>query len=465
MSPLSIPTTSALTSAQVVPSTSPAVGKLLSRLTRSSLISLALDWLDTRNQDAVNPYLVAGSAAAAVDDANDMFPPARTRADLRDIYLALQSSKGSKRDVLDRILDGDWRHGLTLLQLAMADMQYLYNHPASQRWSALEIVPLNADGALPTRAGQVASLPRFHPSTFLRNLQSENLPDVKAHHNLDRHPTLPLFILRIFIVESPYNTDQALRSITHFDASRTIYVGFPDASPYVYISLRNAAGLSSSSEAKSLRRLAVDSIPKAFSKPRHRYRLVPTELTARNLEALTEMRGGGRTNAAGGGWAVYAKKNDKDTPLHRSREAWKVNEDREDSSSAGEALDEQRLPIRGKRQVHTDLTTVKRRKIVAEGRFGTSSHANDGKGIERLDVHFQESFPSPPSHDGDPPSATETWRPDVRVVLHGAHVFAGVRELVEAGIIDGEKMAGWLTGSEQVSVGIVKQGRLQPRAS
>jgi len=34
------------------------------------------------------------------------------------------------------------------------------------------------------------------------------------------------------------------------------------------------------------------------------------------------------------------------------------------------------------------------------------------------------------------------WRPDVRVTFHGQQVFAGIREHVEAGIVDGEKMPG-----------------------
>jgi central kinetochore subunit Mis15/CHL4 len=36
-----------------------------------------------------------------------------------------------------------------------------------------------------------------------------------------------------------------------------------------------------------------------------------------------------------------------------------------------------------------------------------------------------------------------------------------VRELVERGIIDGERMPGWMTGEEGISVGVVKDGRIQ----
>ena len=35
-----------------------------------------------------------------------------------------------------------------------------------------------------------------------------------------------------------------------------------------------------------------------------------------------------------------------------------------------------------------------------------------------------------------------------------------MRELVEAGAVDGERMGGWMTGEEGVSVGVVRGGRL-----
>jgi central kinetochore subunit Mis15/CHL4 len=236
MSLLSVPTTSALPSSQLVPANHPAVTRILYRLTRPSLLSLVLDWLDERNQETSAPYLLSPDDE---DDEQDFYPPASSLPALREIYTDLQARKGSKRDVVDRILEGDWRDGISLYQLAMADMQYLYDHPASQKWTALKIVRLSTDSSAPDEK-EHPSIPRFHPATFLRNLQREALPDVKAHYNLDRHPTLPLLILRIFILESPYNTGLALHSAKEratFDASKTFYVAFPDFSPYIYISL------------------------------------------------------------------------------------------------------------------------------------------------------------------------------------------------------------------------------------
>jgi central kinetochore subunit Mis15/CHL4 len=271
---------------------------------------VALDWLDDGNLPLAQPYLRDNVGYNDDDDDDeedlaDFYPPARSVEALREIYISMQARKGSKREVLDRILEGDWRHGLTLYQLAMADLQYLYDHPTSQKWSAYRIAPLKppidpdavAEGDhVPEVDDESLTIPRFHPSTFLRNLQAQVLPDLKAHYNFDAHKTLPLLILRIFIVDSPYNTNHAFQTsrarrpaeaTTSFDSSRTVYIAFPNGSPHVFISkpqtntaLANpstttASSSSSSSaqppggakagESASLLTLLVSNLPKALS--------------------------------------------------------------------------------------------------------------------------------------------------------------------------------------------------------
>jgi central kinetochore subunit Mis15/CHL4 len=448
------------------------------------LLSLALDWLDDRNVEITDPYLLAENEDP---DEQDLYPAAASVADLRDIYTDFQAHKGGKRDVIDRIVEGDWRFGISLYQLAMADMQYLYDHPTSQKWTALKIVRA-ADGD----PRSLPSIPRFHPATFLQNLQRETLPDVKAHYNLDRHPSLPLTILRVFILESPYNTDRALQSTKQasvFDQSKTFYVAFPDSSPFIYVSLTTAipAGTPGpSAENKSLRNQILAGIPKAFSRPRERYKLESTSFSARNLEALAENRGGGKTNAAGGAWGLYAekKKNGEDNPLN-------IQLPTPESPVQEDDVEKRESGLKRKRVDNGAL--VQRRKLVAQGRFGNSARPDDGKGIERLDVRIDDPYPRASAleediavdgelrdrsntkrkgrrstldleltrDEDDDEDSTDGWRPEVRITFHGQHVFAGIRELVESGIIDGEKMPGWMTGEEGVSVGVVKEGRIR----
>ncbi|KAG9237307.1 centromere protein Chl4/mis15/CENP-N [Amylocarpus encephaloides] len=497
MSSLSIPTTSALLSLQLIPSSHPTVIKTLTRLSRPSLLSLALDWLDERNIEITAPYL----ADEEEEDPNDLYPPAHSLDALRGIYSELQAGKGTKRDVVDRVLEGDWREGINLYQLAMADMQYLYDHQASQKWTALRIVRLSS-GADDTESTKLKSIPRFHPATFLRNLKREVLPDVKAHYNLDRHPTLPLLILRIFIVESPYNTSLALTSQneTTLDSNKVFYVAFPDESPFVYVSLNTSLAAPnqpiSRLDTKSLRKLTLEGIAKAFSRPRERYKLESTHMSARNLTALVERRGGGRTNAAGGGWSIYASEKDdgSDNPLNMQLPT--PTPSTPDKDDSGQNLDEENKENRGlKRRQPENERLVKRRKMVAGIRFGNIAKADDGKGIEQLTIRIIDPFPSSsgahvlpdPLADElgalDPPpkkskgrrstihleleqdmvddGEEDEFRPTIDMVFSGSHVFAGIRELVEAGVVDGERMPGWMTGEEGVSLGVVRQGRVR----
>ncbi|CAK7266448.1 chromosome loss-related protein [Sporothrix epigloea] len=575
MAPISVPLASRLPSSLRIAPNSAIVTRLLSRLSRGALLSLALDWLDEGNQSLTAPYLRAPSDYDDGEQDGDFYPPAASREALQEHYTELQGRKGSKRDVLDRILEGDWRHGLSLYQLAMADLQHLYDHPASQRWTTFQIVPLKAesgagndDDSISPAAAVVDRdsliVPRFHPSSFLRNLQAQILPDIKVHYNFERHKHLPLLLLRIFILDSPYNTSlatappptgahrqRAARKVSTtglagVESSRTIYIAFPDASPFVYLSSAQShspaaegvsgAGSLSVSSAASLRNLIVEAIPKALSQAQSRFMLKPTNLATRNLAELLRCRGGGRTNTAGGGWGIYAdEKTTVESPLSTilpSSVASLV--DGASETSKEPVLSSKRAASPGTTQTRQE---AKRRKQVAAARFGESAKMGDGYGLERLDIVLLDPFPGERRLDAgsslgevdeiqdssvraselvlaqtasrrskggrrsqidaalarDDEEAEEEearehaawretttdapievgegetsrakvkslWQPRVALTFHGPHVFAGIRQLVEAGVIDGEKMPGWMTGEEGVSVGAVRHGRIR----
>lgn len=493
---ITIPTTARLPSSLRIDAQNPAVSKILSRLSRASLLTLALDWLDENNQSLAAPFLLPDDHDQDDYD-EDAFPPAPSLDALRQLYTDLHARKGSKRDILDRFLEGDWRHGLTLYQLAMADLQYLHDHPLSQKWAAYRITPLSprdpSDDTTDPPAVDKTSLviPRFHPSTFLSALQARVLPDVKAHYNFDRHRSLPLLLLRIFILDSPYNTT----TTTTFSGARTVYLAFPDASPHVFVSrpqsLGGAAG-AAGAESKSLHALLLDGVPKALSRPRQRFALKSTKLVTRNLEELVARKGGAqRTGAAAGGWGVYADEKVRESPLETVLPTPPLSEDGGDSGGRkrpGPVSEEERA--------------AKRARLVARARFGGSARVGDGKGAERVDVVVEDVFGGakggntregddgeeeeeeeemPVSgrgrksrtqedagsrreaevDDDDGGTATDKWRPLVRLTFHGTHVFAGIRQLVEHGIIDGERMPGWMTGEEGVTVGAVRDGRIR----
>ncbi|KAL7624547.1 chromosome loss- protein [Parahypoxylon ruwenzoriense] len=560
MARLSLPTTARLSSSLRVDPANNTVIKTLSRLSRSSLLSLVLDWLDERNQSICPPLLRDPDDPSHDDeDEDDFYPPAHSLPELRDIYEGMQARKGGRREVVDRVLEGDWRYGVSLYQLAMADLQHLYDHPGGLKWTAYRIqrlqTPAHEDDAEgPEKADKESlTVPRFHPSTFLQNLQAEVLPDVKAHYNFDRPKGLPLLLLRIFILDSPYNTDLAVsarhrgrsgingisanRSIpTSFDASRTIYIAFPDASPHIYIAKSSspspssaAAAASAAGEAKSLRALIVEGIPKALSRPRERYALKATDLSTKNLAAMLAVKGAGRTNAASGGWGVYAgaarEDSKNDNPLQTLLPTPPLSD-----ASAADNGEKKRESGRKRSSRLADPAEVedekqaKRARTAAQARFGDAARIGDEKGVERVDVVLEDPFPSDvgvaPADDDDEEDDRAAriaaavasrkrksggrrstidfsslrrdeedvdedndsregrrgegdgddveggggeggWTPRVRLSFHGPHVFAGMRQLVEAGIVDGARMPGWMTGEEGVTAGAVRHGRIR----
>ncbi|KAI0905902.1 centromere protein Chl4/mis15/CENP-N [Ustulina deusta] len=559
---LSLPTSARLPSSLRVNSSNTSIIKALNRLSRPSLLSLVLDWLDPGNQSLCPPLLRENVSDEQDEDEfeSDLYPPAHSLAALRELYADMQTRKGSRREVVDRILEGDWREGLSLYQLAMADLQYLYDHPGTLKWACYKIQPLqtpgheddvDADRSYEKIDKMAMHVPRFHPSTFLQNLQAEVLPDVKAHYNFDRPKGLPLLLLRIFVLDSPYNTDLAVsaasgstssaaRTVTSFDASRTIYVAFPDASPHIFVSKSQSAGPTTHAETRSLRALVVEGIPKALSRPRERYTLKHVNLQTKNLDAMLSLRGSGRSNTAAGGWGMYAGDKAADARTHSPLNSLlptpplsddAAEEDEEPAADLGNPATATR-----KRTFDPETTEEgkrhKRARLVAQARFGDNAKMDDGKGIERVDILIEDPFPTPAGdledgNDDDDVEETQrrrsrkpkdrrssvdasllqeaerdddedpeqqqpdrnqetggsdenpsrvaggqaregnrdrekwAWRPNVRLSFHGPHVFAGIRQLVEAGFIDGERMPGWMTGEEGVTMGAVRNGRIK----
>ncbi|KAF4964617.1 hypothetical protein FSARC_7480 [Fusarium sarcochroum] len=500
MARFSVPTTARLPSSLRVDATNPAVLKSLNRLSRESLISLALDWLDDESLPNAIPYIERRDEDDEEEN-DDIYPPCRSVDDLQQLYIDMQQQKGSKRDVLSRIVEGDWRLGLTLYQLAMADMAYFEQNPTSQKWSAYQILPLkqpsqDAGEEQVLKVDQKSlTIPRFHPSTFLQNLQTQVLPDVKAHYHFHRPKDIPVLLLRIFVVDSPYNTDFALSSrdttgtATNFDSSRTVYIAFPDGSPALYITKSQATGPIGSGESKSLQSLIVDGVPKALSRPRERYTLKSGNLASKNLDALLDKKGSGRTNAAAGGWSIYANESTKVSPLDTILPSPPLSRD----SSSSNVNHKRGAPLTESQRA------AKRAKLAAKARFGDSGVVTDGKGVEKVDIVIQDPFPSsadlsePEGGENEEDTAAGTkkrrqskinavireanvameedarndkapsdrWTPTIKITFSGTHVWAGVRQLVEAGIVDGERMPGWMTGEEGVTTGLVRHGRIR----
>lgn len=340
-------------------------------------------------------------------------------------------------------------------------------------------------------------LPRFHAHSFLLNLQREIAPLAKAHYYTCKHTSEQLTLVRISLHSTPYSTKHAISSTTAANESaKSIFLAFPHSTPYVYISLPTLTlGVSAATsnldihEARSVQTYVVKAIPRALSRVGQRYELTGTQLAARGLGALLKLRGNGRTNAAAGAWSVYIGEYDTlstNLGIGTATKKRKANEDGDGKSGNSKDDDKENLDMNTRKIGGlTDLKTLneqrretttfqhakptvhlspnRRRTLTdrTEGRFGISALSDDEANIQRFDVKIEDPFSSqhPSSHRTEP--LFESWTPSIKLSFQGAHVFAGLRKLAECGIIDPEKMPGWLTGEAGVSVGVVKGGRME----
>jgi central kinetochore subunit Mis15/CHL4 len=177
------------------------------------------------------------------------------------------------------------------------------------------------------------------------------------------------------------------------------------------------------------------------------------------------MRGAGLGNAAGGGWSIFADEKSNTSALDFVKTQTKADDDKENTRP--ETNSEKATTKKGRKRAfehanpssHLTASKQKRQKENVGGRFGVSGKADDGKAISRFDVRIEGSFPEPlesiVDNQDDPP-----WKPNVKLSFQGSHVFAGIRKLAEIGVIEAAKMPGWLTGETNVSVGTVRDGRI-----
>ncbi|KAJ6085870.1 hypothetical protein N7486_010151 [Penicillium sp. IBT 16267x] len=472
------PTTASLPNNLRIPSTTLSLTKTLGKLSRPALLDLALTWLDDLNIESFPPYLQREDNNHPDDEALP-YPAAETVEEVRQAYEDLQERKGGKREVLERILEGDWRHGITLRQLAMADLRYMDDHPASLRWTALELSRIDTRQKKSSTDDWSSSIPRMQAATFVKALQQEIASLVKAHYYLSRSSTLPITFLRIFILDSPYQTPRQTPEV-FADSSRVIYIAFPDSCPYIYTSITASSGSktpapSSSSIAtdpRSLQRLVRDAVPKALSRPQERYTVKATALAAKNLPTLLALRGPGRSAAANGSYSIFADAALEGSPLdprpsntvpaeeHMRAGHKPINVDDKEN---GNTAEESQMPAATSRKRvsgisdHTTLSPIsKKRRLAVESRFGSAGSSLTPAPLDRLDVRLLD-LPAGIENDGVDRLAGPV--PPVSLSFAGADVIGGIRKLAELGVIDPERMPSWMTGEEAVSMAVVRGGR------
>ncbi|KAJ5579048.1 hypothetical protein N7450_007915 [Penicillium hetheringtonii] len=479
------PTTASLPNNLRIPSTTLALTKTLSKLSRPALLDLALSWLEGHSVESSPPYLQPDDAGNN-DEETLPYPAAGTIAEVRQAYIDLQDRKGGKREIIERILEGDWRHGITLRQLAMADLRYLDDRPASLRWTALELSRLETKSKKKdegrSESDWSANIPRMQAASFVKALQSEIAPLVKAHYHLARSSTLPLTILRIFIIDSPYQTPRQQPEI-FTDATRIIYIAFPDSCPYFYTSSITTSPAANSStttgsiatDPRTLQRLVREAIPKALSRPHERFTLKPTALAAKNLPTLLALRGPGRSTSSNGAFSIFADSVLEGSPLDprpsntvsadehmRGRDAGPLHEDKENVDFPEDSM----KPVRSNKKRQSGSTTdgtlspdSKKRRLAVESRFGTVGSSIAPAPLDRLDIRLLDNPNTNTGDEADSDRNAATLTPAVSLTFSGSDVIGGIRKLAELGVVDTERMPSWMTGEEAVSTAFVRAGK------
>lgn len=485
-----------------LPTSHREVQRTFTKLSRQSLVSLAQQWLSKKNRDFCKPYLLSDrDESGEEEDDEELYEPAQSFEELQEIYRELATRKGGRREVLDRVLEGDWRRGISMYQLATAEIQYLLDHPNAQKWTGKRMTRIpNARSTITDMevTNDSDHLPRFQAQTFMSNLARELTPLMKAHYLITKIKTMPITILRVFIHDSPYSSEASLvANSKHADSAKAVFFIWPNGTPYVFSSIATLTGQVVGDDGRHLRDILQQAIPKAFSRPSARYQLAGPGFTTKSLDALLTHRGPGKSNAAVGGWSIFQDHNFSQNALDFIISQKNDVQDRAIGEN-GTSTANSTSASGPKRQLEsTDSPRSKRRKEVAAGRFGGYALPDDGQGLERLEVRIDDPFPNlsgqqdaanifdsiaeantrnsygtrrgRPSHldrtaaDLEEIQREEGWVPNVRITFQGTHIFAGVRQLVEEGIIDGERMPGWMTGEASVTTGAVKDGRIRAK--
>lgn len=426
-----------------------ATARSLARLSREKLIELCISW---SLSSKTTPYLAANRDAVEAEEEDYLHEPARSRKDLNSVFKAIGNAEAdfeslSKKDIIDRIIDGDWRRGLSHHQLASIDFANLEENDESLRWTALKLVPFTVDsiepGERPSKRRktdcaqsntQLPHYPDATPSLFIENLKTHVAPLVKANYQAHRIASLKLNIVRLYISPNtafaPLSANIPRQGRRLVEANRIMYIALPDSCPYVYVSISGATKPEKRGDKlvipkvdiAATKRIVLEAIPKALSRPQQRWSIENTQLITKSLKSVSLLRGGGRAGITGGSFANLRARSNVSEEIERKDDRNNFPTDCEDEQAKREKLIEQRFgPMEGNDHAKLDRVQIKVYSLT------TSKKVNQKRKI---------------MCDDDDVSTP------ISITLHGGDVFAGLKQfaLLYPECVDVEKMPVALTG-------------------
>ncbi|KEF55206.1 uncharacterized protein A1O9_08860 [Exophiala aquamarina CBS 119918] len=425
--------------------------RALNRLSRESILNLVRIWLHDTH---CSPYLVQNRNFLEADEEDYFHSPAENVEALRAIYRNLKKTTNSctKKDVIDRIIDGDWRRGLSLHQHAMIDMAYLEQADTALRWSALRLVPLDPDELKEEEPKELQArrkrrklndldpdrkYPQVSPPAFLAALKAEISPLVKAHYHLHRLPApYNMSVVRLYINSlstfRPCPSQIPRRAKHATNTARVMYIALPESCPYIYVSLSGSTGSGLRSKASrhsrgkittkvdlaAMKKIVIEAIPKALSRPQHRWALESTKLTARSLQSLAALRGNVDPGSGGGAYSVFCSTG---------------------TSSTTSPVDVQSRQLRqGEKET-----------ALIETRFGSMDGPHHAA-LDRVHVTIQNAAKVGETDDAN---MEDIDAAPIGLNFSGNDIFLGVKKLAELGddYLNLANMPAWMTGELGIS--------------
>lgn len=438
----------------------PAVAKSLSRLSRQKLVDICVAWSKSSKCDT---YLSSNRNRFDLEEEDYLHQPARSRQELKAVYEGLRDDTPniahlSKRDIIDRILDGDWRRGLSYDQLASIDFAHLEENDTALRWTALKLVPMSSDSEEHAQrtskrrklehtasADVVSHYPETSAAIFVQNLKQHISPLVKAHYHLHRIAGLRLSVVRLYITPNtpfaPLSTNVPRQGKAATDSARTVFIALPDSCPYVYVSVSGstgpkAQGKSTSDKASTkvdvaaTKKIVLEAIPKALSRPQQRWSLETTRLMAKSLQAMTLLRGSGKVGSTGV------------TVSQLSQPKPKLDETSapdEEPATAG---------LNGQ-------FSVEHQNLVGQ-RFGTMEGPSHAK-LDRVQVRIESLLPTS-NHKSKKRKQVENNNTEydstpLTITLSGSDVFGGLKQfsLLHPDYVDVKRLPALFTGEQSTT--------------
>ncbi|KAK9352193.1 centromere protein Chl4/mis15/CENP-N [Lipomyces doorenjongii] len=398
---------------------------ILLRLSRDSLVELALGWLD--NVPLCQPHRVG-------DEELEPEIVLQYILDVRDVYSNYQLKGTPKRAIVERMVYVDWFRGFNMRQAADIEFQNIFDRPLSQKWTASNVQIIS------TYNDSNERMPIFHAPVFMKCLQRSLKSLIGSHIHIVQHASLPVVLLRIQLHE--FGT-KFVANITKMPTARhTYFCAFPTSALCIF----------HTPFLNPYQKILRECIETALSTPGYQVQLESSSLTARSLASLVQLRTTSRTATALGGWSVYANDEVDVSPL-----------------ASAEAVVADKLARLDEYENDNAARERKRMKTI-DARFGVRSEnvdddvENRGDNQEGMDAetaldHVEYRL----EENYDDEEFDDSFIPKVRILFEGSHVFEGIRLLARNGLVDETKLPAWMTGELGVSSGVIAKGQLVPR--